>query len=180
MKYIAYFLFSIVSAAANSDEVSSELFSLINARLSYMEDVAIYKSKRHRPVEDLERERITVDNSKRSAKRNELNPAYIEAFFKAQIDVAKAIRFRSRADMLTHPSSKFPRDLITDVRPCLIHLGDQITDKMRAYLDVHGSFESASFEEFNTAINVQYVTASDKQLLFRSLRKVKSLQREGE
>jgi chorismate mutase, putative len=166
---------AFASISAWADDVSSELIHSISERLSYMEDVALYKAQKHVPIEDVAREKLVVDESKMSAKESGLDPESIEAFFRAQISVAKAIQYRVRADLLSTPSEQQPKDLVKEVRPALIHLGDEIILGMSKYLEEHSSFRDVSFEEFSTDVNIGYVTESDKRLLYDALLKVAPL-----
>ncbi len=176
MKYLLiFFLLIISSLQIRAEAISTELFSTINERLSYMEDVALFKALKHLPIEDIEREKIVIDQAKVSANNKGLSPNHIEDFFKAQIAVAKAIQFRYRADLLSQPSVNKPKDLQRDVRPALLSLGDQIIKQMMLYVTTYGTFKPTQFAEFDAAINIKYVTTSDKQLLYRALQKVKLL-----
>jgi len=168
-------LLIIASFQVRAETLSNELFVTINQRLSYMEDVALYKAKNNRAIEDVEREKIVIDKAKLSAQEKGLDPTSVEAFFKAQISVAKAIQFRYRADLLSQPSSQEPKDLKTEVRPHLLRLGDQIVQQMMMNVKTNGSFNDTQFSEFDAAIKVGYVTLLDKQLLFKALQKVKYL-----
>jgi chorismate mutase len=164
-----------VSFNASAETTDADLFEAINARLSYMEDVALYKAQKHLPIEDLERERTVIEKAKRSAAEQGLDPDSTEDFFKAQIAVAKAIQFRYRADFLLQPSLKEPKNLEKEIRPRLLSLGDQIMQQLAAYLEIHESLTPAQFADFDRAINVKYVTGSDKQFLFKALQKVERL-----
>lgn len=176
MKYaLIFFLLMTSSLQTRAEVTSTELFNTINDRLSYMEDVALFKSQKYLSIEDIEREKLVVDRAKISAHNKGLDPSYIEAFFRAQISVAKAIQFRYRADLLSIPSDKKPKDLQKEVRPALLSLGDQIIEQITQYVKVNGSFKPALFAEFDVAINVKYVSTSDKQLLFKALQEVKQL-----
>lgn len=176
MKYsLIFFLLVISSLQARAEVTSAELFSTINERLSYMEDVALFKAQKHLPIENLEREKTVLNQAKMSAHIGGLDPNHIEEFFRAQIAVAKAIQFRYRADLLSEPSVEKPKDLQKEVRPALLSLGDQIIKQIIMYVKIHGSIESALFSEFDAAINIKYVTTSDKKLLFRALQKIKRL-----
>ncbi len=169
------FSFIIFQFQARADGTSVELFRTINERLSHMEEVAFFKAQNHLPIEDIERERIVIHRAIVSARDKGLDPDSVEDFFNAQISVAKAIQFRYRADILSQPSSQKPKDLQKELRPCLLSLGDQIIQQMIMYIKTYGSFKSIQFADFDAEINVRYVTASDKQLLFRALQKVKHL-----
>ncbi len=169
------FLLIILSFQARAEVTSTELFSIINDRLSYMKDVALFKAQNHRPIEDIDREKIVIDNAKMSAHKRGLDPVHVEDFYKAQISVAKAIQYRYRADLLSQSSFQKPKDLQKEVRPALLRLGDQIIQKMMMYIEIYGSFKSTKFDEFDAAITVKYVTASDKQLIFNALQKIKPM-----
>lgn len=167
------FLLSIFALPTNADVTSIELFRTINERLSYMEDVVLFKIKNHLPIEDIQRENVVIDNAKVFATEQGFDSEIVEDFFHAQISVAKAIQYRYRADLLSQPSFRQQRDLQKEVRPALIRLGNQIIEQMAVYCRNHGGFQEAQFDEFSGAITVRYVTEADKQLLFRALLRVK-------
>ena len=100
---------SIQTSTAGPDP--SAVFSAINERLSYMEDVALFKANHQRPIEDIKREAFVIEKAAKSAQEFGLNRESIVAFFTSQISAAKAIQYRYRADLLSQPSSKKPRDL---------------------------------------------------------------------
>lgn len=170
-----FFLLIILSFQAGAEVTSEGLFETINERLSYMEDVALFKAENHRPIEDIERESVVIEKAKASAYDRGLDPSSVESFFKAQISVAKAIQFRHRADFLSQPLQRKPKDLQREVRPSLIRLGDKIIEKMVMYIKARGSFKSIQFAEFDAVVNVKHVGFLDKQLLFNALQKVKEI-----
>jgi len=166
-------LLSLISFHANAEVTSAELFRSINERLSYMEDVALFKAKNHRPIEDIQRENAVIDKSKALARKHGFAPGVVTDFFAAQISVAKSIQYRYRADLLSQPSLRQPRDLEREVRPALNRLGSQSIQQMAAYCKNYGEFQRAQYADFNQAISVNYVTETDKYLLFEALLKVK-------
>ncbi|MCP4991268.1 MAG: chorismate mutase [Colwellia sp.] len=166
-------LLSIFSLQAKAEVISAELFRTINERLSYMEDVTLFKAKNHLPIENIQRENVVIDKAKGFASEQGFDPEIVKNFFHAQISVAKAIQYRYRADLLSQPSFRQPRDLQKDVRPALIRLDHQIIQEMAAYCKNNGEFQQTQFAEFNETITVKYVTETDKQLLFKALLKVK-------
>lgn len=151
---------------------TAELFSTINQRLSYMEDVALYKAIHHLPIEDVEREKVVLEKSKSKAASVGLDPQRIEGFFQAQIAVAKAIQYRHRADFLSTPRTRLPRDLKKEVRPALIKLGGQLIQRMMGYIEEHGAIQPEDFDLFDKAITIRFVTPADKRLLFNALLQV--------
>ncbi|WP_444997143.1 gamma subclass chorismate mutase AroQ [Aliikangiella sp. IMCC44359] len=160
---------------ANAEMTHSDIFKMINERLKYMEDVALYKAHNQLAIEDLAREKIVINRAKAVAKKEGLSPEHIEGFFKMQIIVAKAIQFRYRADLLFQPSSIKPKQLNQHIRPQLIKLGNKIIQQIAVYIKAHQSFNKTQFHEFSQAISVNYATESDKQLLFNTLLKIKQL-----
>ena len=172
--------FTPVNANSETEGANSEtaensaqaLFQTINQRLSYMEDVALYKAINHLPIEDVKREKLVLEKAKQAAKEKGLAPGSIEAFFKTQIAVAKAIQYRYRADLLIQPTNKKPRDLKTEVRPALIRLGDEIILGITNHLKKYGSFDVSNLEKFSKELNVRYVKEKDKEALFEALKKI--------
>lgn len=151
---------------------SNEVFNIINERLSYMEDVALFKAQRHLPIEDMERENLVVNEAIISAQNSGLSLTHMESFIRAQISVAKAVQYRHRADFLSNTTQRKPRDLQKVVRPLLLHLNDKLIEQLVVYLKSYGSFNVDQYNEFEKAINVKHVTISDKQLIFRALQNV--------
>lgn len=173
-KLITLLCFTFISMTAHASPTSQDLFNTINQRLSYMEDVALFKALNHKAIEDSAREVMVVDKAKAAAAEKGLKPEQVESFFKAQIAVAKAIQYRHRADWLSQPAERQPRDLQTEIRPALITLGAKITQQLADYVKENGEFTPDDFDTFNSAITVKYVTARDKQMLFLSLMEIKN------
>lgn len=85
---------------------------LVNERLSYMKDVAGYKAEQHLPIEDLTQETKVLDQSLSEAESFGLNSETVKPFIVTQMNVAKAIQYRYRADWLSSPESNWkPQDL---------------------------------------------------------------------
>ncbi|MDQ9890213.1 chorismate mutase [Acinetobacter pittii] len=85
---------------------------LVNERLSYMKDVAGYKAEQHLPIEDLTQEKKVLDQSLSEAESFGLNSETVKPFIVTQMNVAKAIQYRYRADWLSSPESNWkPQDL---------------------------------------------------------------------
>jgi chorismate mutase len=148
---------------------TTDVFQLINERLGYMEDVALYKAENNLPVEDLARESIVIENAVLAAESAGLIGASIENFFVSQIDDAKAIQYRSLADWLSAPISREIPDLENDIRPKLTELGDRIVAELALFLDANGRIEEAQRESFHAQISVRNVSTADKDRLFNSL-----------
>ncbi|CAM0682048.1 putative chorismate mutase [Acinetobacter baumannii 25493_8] len=89
---------------------------LINERLSYMKDVAGYKAEQHLPIEDLTQEKKVLDQSLSEADAFGLNSETVKPFIVAQMDVAKAIQYRYRADWLSNPETNWKPQDLSEVR----------------------------------------------------------------
>ncbi|NDW99172.1 chorismate mutase [Acinetobacter baumannii] len=89
---------------------------LINERLSYMKDVAGYKAEQHLRIEDLTQEKKVLDQSLSEADAFGLNSETVKPFIVAQMDVAKAIQYRYRADWLSSPETNWKPQDLSEVR----------------------------------------------------------------
>lgn len=167
---LAILIFSFSSFATATKP--TELFSTINLRLSYMEDVALYKAKNNKPIEDIVREAIVIEKASISAEKEGLDKQSVIDFFKSQISAAKAIQYRYRADLLNEPTASAPRDLNTVIRPELIKLGKKINIELAQYLQGGGTFSNQNLLLFKTTLNSRYLTDTDKEALFQGLTQV--------
>ena len=82
------------STPQKQDPQLVRLFTLINERLSYMEDVAAWKWINRKPIEDLEREKAVLVATSNAAGQYGLDGASITPFAEAQMDAAKAVQVR--------------------------------------------------------------------------------------
>lgn len=173
LQTILIFAASLISFNSIASVTSQDLFTAINLRLSYMEDVALYKAYNNEPIEDTKREAIVINNASISAEKEGLNKESVVDFFSAQISAAKAIQYRYRADLLTTSTDKKPKDLETVIRPELIKLGKDINTKIAQYLREGGSFTKDELAVFKATLKSRYLKESDKELLFDSLTKIR-------
>ena len=171
------FLIVIIPFHARAESASAEIFKTINERLSYMEDVALFKAQNHRPIEDVERGKVVVNKAKIYAQNNGLDPAQIESFIRALMSVSKAVQYRHRADFLSRTTFHKPRDLQKEVRPALIRLNNKLIKQLTIYISSYGPFKSNQYPNLDTEVNVKYVTTPDKQLIFGALQNIKLLQK---
>lgn len=137
-----------------------------------MEDVALYKALHYKAIEDVEREVKVIKSASQAAEKAGLKSNSVEAFFKAQIAVAKAIQYRYRADLLSQPTMREPLDLQSIVRPKLIALGAKTNQLLARHLTQHGAFSDADFTLFSQSISVKYVSDADKRMLFNALKHI--------
>ena len=76
-------------AVANT---STPVFKAIAERLSYMEDVALFKAKNSLAIEDLQRESRVLEKAVKGARDRGIESESIAEFYRAQISAAKAIQ----------------------------------------------------------------------------------------
>lgn len=151
-----------------------KLFSVINERLSYMEDVALFKAQKQKAIEDIQREKVVIGKASASAAKAGLNQQSVVGFFKAQISAAKAIQYRYRADLLSRPVKKQPRDLKTEIRPALIRLGGEINQEMAKFLNAGGQLTEQDWAAFQQALDQKYLAKADKRMLFDALKQIRT------
>lgn len=173
LRTILVFAATFISFHSIASVTSQDLFTAINLRLSYMEDVALYKAYNNEPIEDTKREAIVIENASVSAEKEGLNKDSVVDFFSAQISAAKAIQYRYRADLLTISTDKKPKDLETVIRPELIKLGKDINTEIAQYLREGGTFTKNELEVFKATLKSRYLKESDKELLFDALTKIR-------
>lgn len=118
----------------------AELSSLIIERLSHMKDVAAWKHAKGVAVEDLARERVVIKSAAAAAAEKFIGPETITPFFTAQIEAAKAIQrcWLNRWDSGSAlPPTTVP-DLVNNIRPELLRLGNEIVAAIAADLSQKG------------------------------------------
>ncbi|MBQ4827985.1 gamma subclass chorismate mutase AroQ [Alteromonas sp. MMG017] len=151
--------------------LAEEIFSLINERLNYMESVAEYKSSTGIPIEDKEREKVVIDNAILSARKLGIDGESIQQFYEAQILVAKAIQYRTRAELL-HEPVLVTQDLNDKIRPTLLVIGDQLNHKLARFI-VNCRFSLEHKNLFIESLDQTYLSTKDKTALFEALVKIK-------
>ena len=118
-----------VSQSKPSPHASVAVFTLINERLTYMQDVAYYKVRHQLPIEDRTRAILVLNKARQQAQAVGLAPDSVEAFYRIQIAAAKAVQYRYCAQWLFDASvgtAKPVRDLKLQVRPRTVAIGQSI------------------------------------------------------
>ncbi|MBE5254691.1 gamma subclass chorismate mutase AroQ [Mixta sp. Marseille-Q2057] len=82
-------------------QAQQSVSGLINERLTLMRDVAAWKTVHHSSVENLQQEERVLNSTLDEAASLGLEPNSVRAFVQAQMDVAKAIQYRYRAEWVT-------------------------------------------------------------------------------
>ena len=168
-------LFMLFSNQSFANTKLDTLFSKINERMGYMEDVALYKAQHQLAIEDLDREKVVLSKAKTSSEKFLISSESIEDFTTSMMSAAKAIQYRYRANLLSHRDlmNVEPRDLKNEVRPALIKLGIEINSSIYEYLKDGSNISDSSFSTFSKSIQSKYLTEEDKIMVFKSLQKVK-------
>ena len=164
----------LVSTACFADAESARVFELIDQRLEHMKDVALYKLKNGKPIEDRSREQVVIEKAKEKAAQSGLAPSSIEEFYRAQIAAAKVIQYRYLADwtLSTKVPDREPADLSTEIRPALIELGDEIVKALREFLEKGNRFGDEHLSEFQRIVNVEKLDEADEIAIFNSMRPI--------
>ncbi len=158
---------------SSATELDSTLFATINERLQYMEGVALYKAQNQLAIEDTERERVVISSTKKFAADKGLDPDSIERFFMAQINAAKAIQYRYRAELLTISAAPARIDLQSEIRPALDRLGARIVDILTEMLANGLRIDETSRQEFYQQLDNRFLTSTDKGRLFEAILEVR-------
>ncbi|MGB8667116.1 MAG: chorismate mutase [Serratia inhibens] len=158
------------SALAGDGETLGEL---VNQRLAYMKDVAGYKARQHLPIEDLTQEAKVLASTEAEAGRLGLDPLSVRPFIVAQMDAAKAIQYRYRADWLATPESGWQPRPLDSVRPQIAELSNRILQRLAQQLKA-GPLTEQARGAFVSAIRQANLSEADKQRLFTALLAVRA------
>ncbi|CAJ0995199.1 Secreted chorismate mutase [Sodalis praecaptivus] len=157
------FCISAVTAPAPQGGVAA----LMNQRLSYMKDVAGYKASHHLAIEDLPQEARVLSASVAEAETLGLNGDSIKPFIQAQMDAAKAIQYRYRADWLSKPEQGWQPKPLEQVRSHIGILSTAILHAISARLTQGQTFTDQ--QAFMHALEQTNLNDGDKQRLWDSL-----------
>jgi len=128
---ITCLLFCWLSIPGFSGSISPAL-QAVHQRLLLMQEVAAYKWLHQLPIEDLQREAVIVNAASLGALRYGINPRTSKHFFQAQIFAAKEIQLFWFTKWETGDAPLKALDLIGDIRPQLLRLGDEILRQLSA------------------------------------------------
>ena len=158
----------IISSAAAISAPDSDIAALLNQRLSYMKDVAGYKASHHLPIEDLQQEARVLADSLSLAEKSGLNGHSVQPFIQIQMDVAKAIQYRYRADWLSVPENNWQPEPLAQVRAKISALNITILSAIRAQLSQPFTDKAA----FIGALQHSLLKESDKESLWYGLTQI--------
>lgn len=165
-------VFSVTAQSAESELLLS-LFQSIDDRLEYMDDVALFKAQNKLPIEDLAREKIVLSAAKQLAANHGLDPDSIERFFIAQINAAKAIQYRHRAELLNRETPHLIIDLQSQIRPALDRLGSNIVTFLATLLQCRLSISEEHREAFMETLQSPLLANIEREALFDAILEVR-------
>ncbi|OON39432.1 hypothetical protein BTJ39_14225 [Izhakiella australiensis] len=148
---------------------SSQPGELINQRLGWMKDVAGSKAANHQPVEDLAQEKKVMASTLQLAQSQGIAPDSIKPFIQAQMDVAKAIQYRYRADWLSTPEKGWHPRPLDEVRTKISQLSTQIVEKIAQDLKAGAGHFPPAEAAFTDSLQQKNLKPADKQLLYKTL-----------
>ena len=176
MKRNFRFLYLLLVFMATIPALEAEqLYQLVNQRLHYMKDVAVFKAKQDLPVEDKAREQEVLEGVMVEAKQYGLDADSVADFFSAQMQVAKSIqqRYHQQWELnKDHEGMPLP-DMTGNIRPQITRLGNEIVQALPVYLSRYSPREASDRRQFYQALTTEYLTEDDKKQLFDALLKVK-------
>jgi len=158
--------------ATEAYSASSSVGSLINKRLSYMKDVVGYKAQHHQAVEDLVQEKKVLEKAVADAEALGINGETVKPFIQAQMDAAKAIQYRYRADWLSMPEHNWTPYPLNKVRKKIDRLSYIILQAVAERLKLDEPLNEHEKECFMQDIQQQNLNDQDKLLIWNALKKV--------
>ena len=167
----ALFTMLIVPTLANAEQYDKAA-KLINERLSYMKDVAGYKADNHLPIEDLVQEKRVLDQSIVEAEALGLRGDTVMPFITAQMDAAKAVQYRYRADWLSEQEGNWKPQDLKEVRLKLGVLNTEILKEIAAALRKSNN-HAPSKCKYMRAVQQKNIKESDKKALCATLNKIR-------
>ncbi len=161
---------SCSATALAAPVMDSDVASLINQRLSYMKDVAGYKAANHLAIEDLPQEEKVLASAVQQAEKLGLAGESVKPFVQAQMDAAKAIQYRYRADWLSTPEQGWQPLPLDQVRSKINVLSASILSGIRGQLAEGKPFiDKAAFLH---TLNQANLEQGDKTRLWEALQKI--------
>lgn len=145
---------------------------LVNELLSYMKDVAGYKAEQHLPIEDLTQEKKVLDQSLSEAESFGLNSETLKPFIVTQMNVAKAIQYRYRADWLSSPESNWKPQDLAEVRLKISSLNTELLKNIADELKKNNN-KAPHGCSYMWPVQHPQLKEADKKALCETLNKIK-------
>jgi cyclohexadienyl dehydratase len=140
---------------------TDHLIDLLARRLSLMPAVAAYKHAHGLPIEDRAREAVVLEQTLAAAAERGLDAASVEALFREQIELAKAVQRRT-------PDDAPAMDLTSVLRPALSALGPRILDAL-----VESAADLPALQAAQLDLLVPLLHADERARLLQALRAVR-------
>ncbi|WP_202740673.1 chorismate mutase [Acinetobacter sp. 'aerobic (ED)'] len=169
----ALLLITCLCCSGFTQAMDHQLVALINQRLSWMKDVAGNKAIHHQAIEDLSQEEKVLAATLKQAAERGIEASSIRPFIMAQMDAAKAIQYRYRADWLAQPEENWQPEDLNQVRTNISKLSSEIIDSIADELYKKGNLDHYSDESFMKFLNQQNLSQADKSLLLRTLSQIR-------
>jgi len=158
--------FSATAASASSPSIGN----LINERLSWMKDVAGYKAQHHQAIEDLQQEKKVMESTLADADSLGLKGESVRPFIQAQMDAAKAIQYRYRADWLAAPEANWQPRPLQDVRTQIGQLSARILQNVAARLKSGQPLTEQDREAFMRTVQQKNLHEQDKHRIWETMK----------
>jgi cyclohexadienyl dehydratase len=165
-----------VSIGSPEDDVR-QVFALLQARLSLMDDVAAWKHANNAPVTDAARERRVLDASVAEAQRLGIDAASARELFSLQIRLASEVQehFIAMWRKQGRDSARI-RDLNQELRPELDRVGAQLLQAIYLALPELARADFAQrYGSFAKTIDMPGIDASDREQLIEALASLRSV-----
>lgn len=169
LKYSLSTLF-FISFTATAQQYQ-KIAALIEQRLAYMKYVAKYKFEKHLSVEDRIQENRVIINSINKAETLGLDKKSIEPFMISQINAAKAIQYRYKADWLSMPEIMTQDNDLADIRLKISKLSDDIIQLIAKELKKNGQIKNQICLYINK-IQLHNLKDTDKNIICSSLKQI--------
>ena len=140
-----------------------------------MKEVAAWKLERGKPVEDLKREAVVLEKATKGAEELGFEAGDARTFFRAQISAAKDIQtcWIRRWNEQSAPRLLNTLDLIADIRPRLIDLGEKILARLRERLVREGPVSDSDRPAFDTAMQIDCLPDAARTEIFKAVRNMR-------
>lgn len=163
--------FMCISSLAQASQYT-QTARLVNERLSYMKDVAGYKAEQHLPIEDLTQEKKVLEQSLSEAESFGLNSETVKPFIVTQMNVAKAIQYRYRADWLSSPETNWKPQDLAEVRLKISTLNTELLKNIADELKKNNN-KAPHGCSYMWPVQHSQLKDADKKALCETLNKIK-------
>lgn len=137
-----------------------------------MKDVAGNKAQYHLAIEDLSQEKKVLEKAVVDAGALGIKRETVKPFIQAQMDAAKAIQYRYRADWLSVPETHWKPRPLNEVRDKISRLSYAILQTVAERLKSGEPFTKQEKARFMHDIRQENLNDRDKLLIWNALKTV--------